>query len=244
MAALDDPAELRASAASGSPWQRSARSSQPPLATTTAWCARHRPGGIGRRALRLNPDLDDRSERAAARLADLEGRKTETAAEIERLSGQPAEIDPELSAETLSDAESRPEEAADALAAAESVLGEADRLQRETDAALAVAREARIRAGAVGADQPSLASENLFGVSAASRTRSLRMPASPPMSPWRMRTRWRPSSILNQERERIGPVNLRADQEVEELEQRIEGMENERDDLIAAIGHLRSATSQ
>jgi chromosome segregation protein len=48
---------------------------------------------------------------------------------------------------------------------------------------------------------------------------------------------------LIRERERIGPVNLRAEQEVEELSTQIAGMENERDDLIAAIGRLRSAIS-
>ena len=48
---------------------------------------------------------------------------------------------------------------------------------------------------------------------------------------------------LNRERERIGPVNLRAEMEVEELEEKILEMENERDDLNGAIERLRRAIS-
>ena len=48
---------------------------------------------------------------------------------------------------------------------------------------------------------------------------------------------------LTRERERIGPVNLRAEIEVEELEQKITDMETERDDLNGAIDRLRRAIS-
>ena len=48
---------------------------------------------------------------------------------------------------------------------------------------------------------------------------------------------------LARERERIGPVNLRAEIEVEELEQKITDMETERDDLNGAIDRLRRAIS-
>ena len=44
---------------------------------------------------------------------------------------------------------------------------------------------------------------------------------------------------LVHERETMGAVNLRADEEAGELEQQIAGMTAERDDLIAAIGRLR-----
>ncbi|NBB83071.1 MAG: recombinase RecF [Alphaproteobacteria bacterium] len=44
---------------------------------------------------------------------------------------------------------------------------------------------------------------------------------------------------LTRERETMGPVNLRAESEAEELEQQIAGMHAEREDLIAAIGRLR-----
>jgi chromosome segregation protein len=49
---------------------------------------------------------------------------------------------------------------------------------------------------------------------------------------------------LIRERDNIGPVNLRAEAEMEDVAARITSMETERDDLIAAIGKLRAAISQ
>ena len=48
---------------------------------------------------------------------------------------------------------------------------------------------------------------------------------------------------LLRERERMGPVNLRAEQEVEELTEQLDTMTNERTDLDAAIGRLRHGIS-
>jgi chromosome segregation protein len=44
---------------------------------------------------------------------------------------------------------------------------------------------------------------------------------------------------LVKERETVGPVNLRAEEEAEELSKQIEGMRTERDDLTRAIARLR-----
>ena len=49
---------------------------------------------------------------------------------------------------------------------------------------------------------------------------------------------------LIRERETIGPVNLRAEEEMLEIEERITSLEAERDDLIAAISKLRTAINQ
>jgi len=49
---------------------------------------------------------------------------------------------------------------------------------------------------------------------------------------------------LTQERERIGPVNLRADDEAQELEKEVTALINERNDLMQAIEELRSAISK
>ena len=45
---------------------------------------------------------------------------------------------------------------------------------------------------------------------------------------------------LTRERDNIGPVNLRAEQEEAELQERIDGMQSERQDLTEAIARLRS----
>ncbi len=44
---------------------------------------------------------------------------------------------------------------------------------------------------------------------------------------------------LVREREGMGPVNLRAEEEAAEMDKRIEGLRTEREDLIAAIARLR-----
>ncbi|MDB2391210.1 chromosome partitioning protein ParA, partial [Alphaproteobacteria bacterium] len=49
---------------------------------------------------------------------------------------------------------------------------------------------------------------------------------------------------LLRERDNIGPVNLRAEVEMEEVASRINSMEAESEDLLAAIAKLRSAISQ
>jgi chromosome segregation protein len=48
---------------------------------------------------------------------------------------------------------------------------------------------------------------------------------------------------LQRERDNIGPVNLRAEAEVAELDLQISGMHNERGDLVAAIARLRQGIS-
>ena len=50
-------------------------------------------------------------------------------------------------------------------------------------------------------------------------------------------------SRLMRERESLGPVNLRADVEMEEIDTRIQSMETEKQDLLEAIAKLRSAIS-
>ncbi len=49
---------------------------------------------------------------------------------------------------------------------------------------------------------------------------------------------------LTRERDAIGPVNLRAEQEMEELETQIEGLKTERTDLVNAIQRLRHGISE
>ena len=48
---------------------------------------------------------------------------------------------------------------------------------------------------------------------------------------------------LQRERDNMGPVNLRAEQEAAELDEKIRSMETEREDLIAAIARLRQGIS-
>ena len=55
---------------------------------------------------------------------------------------------------------------------------------------------------------------------------------------------WKTASWLICRRDNIGPVNLRAEAEMEDVTTRITHMETERDDLLAAIAKLRAAISK
>ncbi|MBT5265204.1 MAG: chromosome segregation protein SMC [Rhodospirillaceae bacterium] len=189
----------------------------------------------------------DRNERAAARMADLQARQTAEASEIERLRARPGEIveQREKLAELTRNSEARRQQAADALATAETQAASAERDLREAEHNLAEARETRIRAEA--------ALEHINQAVSTLRERiSERLQCTPDEILAKAEIGEdeklpEPDDVeaklgrLTAERERIGPVNLRAEQEVEELEQQVAGMESERDDLIGAIARLRGA---
>ena len=48
---------------------------------------------------------------------------------------------------------------------------------------------------------------------------------------------------LTRERDNMGPVNLVAEAEAAEIEERLTGLQRERDDLIGAIARLRQGIS-
>jgi chromosome segregation protein len=189
----------------------------------------------------------DRVERATARMAELDERQAAEKVELERLAARPAEIAEQRAKliVAIQEAEAERKAAADGLASAEVVLGQADHASREADRVVAAAREARVRAEA------ELSGVNQ-GLTALRERISERLECLPDqilekagISPDEELPDIDATEArlerLTRERERIGPVNLRAEQEVEELEQQIEGMENERDDLVGAIARLRRA---
>jgi chromosome segregation protein len=189
----------------------------------------------------------DRVERAKSRMIELEERQSAEKTELERLAARPAEIAEQRAGlvTAIEGAEAKRKTAADALASAEVLLGQADHASREADRIVAAAREARVRAEA------ELERVNQ-GLNALRERISERLECLPDKIlekagiaadeelPDIDSTEAR-LERLTSERERIGPVNLRAEQEVEELEQQIEGMNNERDDLVGAIARLRRA---
>ncbi|MEO9904198.1 chromosome segregation protein SMC [Nisaea sp.] len=189
----------------------------------------------------------DRNERAASRKEELTERQIAERTDIARLEARPAEIETQRKAliDQITQSEAKRKQAADVLSEAEARQRTADEVARQADRELSEARETHIRAeGAL---------EQINQATNALRERIVE------------RLKCRPDEILakagidsdgplpdadevstrlerlTRERERIGAVNLRAEQEVEELEQRIAGMESERDDLIQAISRLRGA---
>ena len=191
----------------------------------------------------------DRRERAQSRLEELGIRRVAESEEIERLRSRPAEIAEQQStlADLIGEAEIKRQAAADLLVRAESQQSELDRLAKEADLAASQARENRVRAESV----LEQVNQNLR----TTRERiSERLDCTPdeilgkaeidPQEPLAGADQMQSKlDRLIGEREGMGPVNLRAESELEELDLQVEGMENERDDLTAAIGKLRGGIS-
>jgi chromosome segregation protein len=131
--------------------------------------------------------------------------------------------------------------------AAEQRLGEADRRVRAVEAALAAAREDRIRreAAVSAADQACRAVAGRIAERLDLTPEQLREVAGvvegERPDPDELQRRL---DRLSRERDGMGPVNLRAEQEVEELEGRMTTMRAEKDDLTAAIAKLRHAIAE
>ena len=191
----------------------------------------------------------DRSGRAGTRLQELTGRRNSEQNDLEQLSARPKEIAEQRVklADEIDGSEQRRRDAADALASAEVKQAESDREAREAEKLAAEAREHRIRLdGALEQINERLRAER-ERISERLDCRPDEILTSIEMTeedelPDPEETRQR-LERLTVDRERIGPVNLRAEAELADLDQQIEGMENERDDLTQAIMKLRGAIS-
>ena len=142
-------------------------------------------------------------------------------------------------------AEARRKEAADRLADAETHLAETDRAARAALEALAAAREAR--AGSQARHEAAVQrlaeitraiADNLETTPAglielAGLKEGIELPSQTEIEA--------KLQSLKGDRERLGAVNLRADEELSELESKYTGLATERDDLVEAIKRLRQA---
>ncbi|MDP1962504.1 MAG: AAA family ATPase [Reyranella sp.] len=176
-------------------------------------------------------ELDARRDQIAGAIAELEAKPAEIEAKREGLGGE------------IAKAELNRQQAADRLAVGETRLGEADKALRQAEGELAGARESRVRReGQV--EQATKDREAVVeriverlrcepdGVLALAEVQSLEELPEIEKAEHRLER-------LVHERETMGAVNLRAEEEANELEQQITGMTSERDDLVAAIGRLR-----
>lgn len=184
-----------------------------------------------------------RAQDAAGRVADLAARKTETEAEHARLADAPERAAAERAdaLDALEAAEARHRRTADSLAIAVAADSEAGRAARAAESALASARESLIRAEGICAQ-----ADQAWGVVAERILEHLGVdPALPDppadMGPETEEKARRKLDRLLREREEMGPVNLRAEVEAEEIEARIAGIVAERDELSEAIAKLRGS---
>ena len=186
-----------------------------------------------------------RAEAADRHLAELDQRREHLERELEDLEARPKEMNErrEALAEQIEAAEANRRTAADSLAEGETAQSEADRALKAAEGELATARENRIRAegGVEQADASLLAIaqrvrerlecglDNVLEAAEVDPGQEL-----PPHEEVAAKL-----ERYTRERDNMGPVNLRAEAEAEELTERIEGLQSEREDLLAAIARLR-----
>ena len=191
-----------------------------------------------------------RTGAAKAQLQQLDERRQSLDHEIERLAARPAEIVEQRQSllGALEKSEQTRKGLADKLAQAENALTKADKNLRAAEAELAAARENMVRAEGLAeqAKQSCLAiaerikdrldcrPDQLFEIS------GLKPDADLPD----LEAIERKVDRLNRERETMGPVNLRAETEAEEMNEQIETLVSEREDLLKAIEKLRRGISE
>jgi chromosome segregation protein len=182
---------------------------------------------------------------ADGQILELDQRRDQIVAALAELAAKPAEIEAKQGAlgEEIAKAERNRQEAADRLAVGETRLGEADKAMRQAEGELAAARESRVRREGL-MEQATKDREAVVeriverlrcepdAVLALAEVQTLEELPELEKAEHKLER-------LVRERETMGAVNLRAEEEATELEQQITGMTTERDDLIAAIGRLR-----
>jgi chromosome segregation protein len=202
----------------------------------------------GRRLAAISADMTGwvtRRDGAASQIVTLEQRLEETRAERQTLDDAPGAFARQRGAliSEIETAEAARREAADRLAAEENNLAEADRAARAALEALSGAREEAARAE----ERLEGAKRRLQDVAheiremlevepqAVAELAGLEPGASLPA----ITEIEAELDKLRRDRERLGAVNLRADEELQEVEKQHTSLTTERDDLVEAIKRLR-----
>jgi chromosome segregation protein len=190
-----------------------------------------------------------RQDAAERQHATFVARRDELAREIDELARRPAEIaqQRESLAATIAEATQKRNNAGDALALGETALGEAEKAAKAAEAALASAREERVRAEGLRDQTEQIAT------SLAAHIKE-RLDCAPDAAlasvgieegedfPTQEEAQAR-FERLTRERDNMGPVNLVAEAEAAEIEERLQGLIHEREDLTGAIARLRQGIS-
>jgi chromosome segregation protein len=189
----------------------------------------------------------ERAHSAGRQIETLAAREEEARIELKDLLAAPEEFEERRRAliAEIAKAEAARKEAADRLAEQENLEREADRGASMALSALAEAREKRGRA------EERLVSARDWRIAAETRIREalsvephevLRLTGLRPGEPLpEIRAIEIELERLKMERERLGAVNLRAEEEQTELTGKLDALIRERDDVIEAIRKLRSA---
>ncbi len=187
-----------------------------------------------------------RLETAEARMAELEDRRDAADRKLTEARAAPDRIraDREALQGRMTEAETRRAKAADALATGETTLREAAVAERDAERAASEAREARAAAEArhaaakeaVSAAAARIAEELETTPEALFETLDTSLDAIPSASALEADVH-----RLRRQRDALGAVNLRAEEDAREVEEEHTTLERERADLQEAISTLRTA---
>jgi len=244
-AGLPDIAALRAAVEAARAALSAARSAETSARSQRDLLAREHAARANRRTVivREREDWAMRAADAHSRVTDLTARRNAAQAEVVAHEDAPAQIAGRKAQaiEALEAAEAAHRRAADTLIAAITQSNATDRAARSAESALATAREDVVRAeGAVTqADQAwGVVAERILerlGVNPA-------MPDPPAEITGETEDKARKKlERLQKEREEMGPVNLRAEVEADEVEKHIATIVSEREELSTAIAKLRGS---
>lgn len=199
------------------------------------------------------------------RVAELTGRQEQLMTELSELKAQPEMLidKREQIAAAIATAAASVRDAGDELARAETVLSETETAHRKMEAELTQSREAMIRQEGEMAiveralhdtierirEKLNITPDKLFEITGIADPKDTEDDDSAPDRPDRpdrnelAALESRVERLLR-ERDNIGPVNLRAEMEMAEVEERMTSLTTERDDLIKGISKLRDAIHQ
>jgi chromosome segregation protein len=189
----------------------------------------------------------ERRDRAQDRIGEIEERLLGAQDEQERLAEAPETFLQQRRAllSAVEDAEAARRAASDARASAETRLAESDRAARAALDAMSAAREEKARSEAQLEAARQRAADVVRAIEIELETTPGELPALAGVAPGdalpTVAEVERKLESLRADRERLGAVNLRAEDELNEVEAQREKMVAEREDLSEAIKKLRAA---
>ncbi|MBT3401180.1 MAG: chromosome partitioning protein ParA, partial [Rhodospirillaceae bacterium] len=186
-----------------------------------------------------------RDNGAGERIGELEARDAQARGELQTLAARPAEIETQRNAlmDRLTASETRRNEAADAVARADERLSQAERTMRDAEARLGEVREDKVRTESAVAQSNQTLQTVIERIAERLECKPEQVLALAEIAEGKelpdLVSSDRRLERLLRERDNMGPVNLRAEQESEELTEKIETIQTEREDLVSAIDRLR-----
>ncbi|MFQ5623764.1 MAG: chromosome segregation protein SMC [Paracoccaceae bacterium] len=185
-----------------------------------------------------------RLENAEKRVGELVSRITRSESELTSATSAPDQIAERRTrvAAEIEKAEARRKAASDALAAGEAALRDAEQAERDAERAASDSRETRARAEALAeaaAERVTAAAEHIREEMEADPAELLEMLEADPDAMPSADAIEADVLRLRRQREALGAVNLRAEEDAREVQEEFDGLSAEKADLEAAVRKLR-----